>query len=437
MGKRQIMVIDDDEMMRVVTCNILSEKYDVISAYSGENALKMIENEHPDMILSDLMMPGINGFEMLSIIREKYNKVIPVIFMTAYSSDDSEKMGFDHGAVDYIRKPVKADVLMRRVDIVMDNLDRIHELERTVEIEPMTGLYNKVATEKMITEVAAKNSGTFMMLDLDSFKLINDIYGHDKGDCILIRFAELLRNIMRSSDVIGRIGGDEFVAFCQNTREETVVAEKSAYLNLMLVEYAKSILGDDMNVPLGVSVGAVVCPDEGCDYKSLYAKADQALYVVKQNGKHGYELYKKKHCVCEKNLDELAQIRAILGERNNERGAYVVPLEKFQVIYQFLARFQRNYSWEIHFVVFTITSDDGSEDNIDSWCEEFIKVASKCLRVSDVLAKNTDNHVLATFPKTNNEECQVPIERVLDNWKKEYDSSHIIINFKEESLLNI
>ena len=202
----------------------------------------------------------------------------------------------------------------------------------------------------------------FMMIDLDSFKLVNDIYGHDAGDKLLIWFAKTLKNTMRSKDVVGRIGGDEFIAFCMNTHDEQVVSQRCEFLNKKIVEYCIKNLGEDMNIPIGISIGAVTCPDEGGDYQTLYKKADQALYTVKRSGKHNYSIYKQAVQKQEyKESSSLEDICMILGERENSRGAYVVSEDGFGQIYKFLMRFQKNYTWNVHMLAFTINEKESGD----------------------------------------------------------------------------
>ena len=133
-----------------------------------------------------------------------------------------------------------------------------------------------------------------MMIDLDSFKPVNDIYGHAMGDKVLIRFAEIIRSSIRATDIAGRIGGDEFVVFCKSILDEDVIADKAAYINEQVLLSAKELMGQSMNIPLGASIGCAFAPDEGADFVNLYKKADKALYFVKQNGKLGYKVYREE-----------------------------------------------------------------------------------------------------------------------------------------------
>ena len=320
----KILVVDDEEMMLMMAERILSRKYEVITATTGEEAIKIFENERPDMVLSDLMMPEMDGYELQQILQEKSQEPVPIMFMTADESDESETKGFEMGAADYIRKPFRPDVLLRRVGNIIDHLDKIHGLEAAVSTDSLTKLLNKSASQEKISEMIKKSSGALLMLDLDSFKLVNDLYGHAMGDKILILFAELIKKVIRGNDLAGRMGGDEFIAFLENISDETVLKAKTKFLNEQLLISAKKLLGDDMEIPLGTSIGAVFVPDEGRDFQKLYEKADKALYEVKQHGKHGISIFGANKAKKLSILEGISQIRMILGERNIESGAFFV-----------------------------------------------------------------------------------------------------------------
>ncbi|WP_029320148.1 GGDEF domain-containing response regulator [Butyrivibrio sp. AE3004] len=435
-NNKKILVVDDDDLVRMITVRMLKPSYNVITASSGQEAIELYEKERPDLILSDLMMPKMSGFEMMEKLRETYNFVIPVMFMTAYSSDDTETKGLEVGAVDYIRKPFKAEVLLHRINNIINNLDRISGLQKQTEIEPMTGLLNKMATARDVNTVAAKGRGIFMMIDLDSFKLVNDLYGHEKGDRVLIYFAELLRSIMRSSDIVGRVGGDEFVAFCQNVRDERMVAERTQFMNRKLLDYTKELLGEDMNIPIGVSVGATICPDEGTDYETLYKKADQALYTVKQAGKHNYAFYMhSEDKKPEKSAEGMEELHMLLREREIKRGAYVLGMDQFKLIYRFMMRFQKNYAWDVHFVVFSIEAEGADESKISNVTDHFMEVAASCLRGSDVMTRFGAANVLAIFLKTTETDCEVPIERIKEKWDQDPEAEGFAFKWDKEFMI--
>ncbi|MBR3624073.1 MAG: diguanylate cyclase, partial [Selenomonadaceae bacterium] len=291
---KKILIVDDMAVSLLMTENILSTQYDVVCASSGEEAMKVYEKEHPDMVLSDLRMPKMSGYELQLALQEKHREKIPFMFMTADQAEETESQGFDNGAMDFIRKPFRADVLLRRVANILQTVDRIQGLKKHASIDSLTGLLNKSSSEEELAKICRTTAGALMMIDLDSFKLVNDIHGHSMGDKILISFADIIRDALRPADIIGRMGGDEFIAFCHGMLDENGVSVKSDFINENLVKSAKELMGEDMNIPLGASIGCVFVPRHGVDFEELYKKADKALYTVKQNGKHGYNIYKEE-----------------------------------------------------------------------------------------------------------------------------------------------
>lgn len=378
----KILIVDDEKMMLMLAKRILSQKYEIITASTGAEAIELFDREHPDMVLSDLMMPEMDGYELHRILQERSAEPVPIVFMTADESDEAESKGFEVGADDYIRKPVKPDVLLRRVGNIMDNLDKIHGLEVAASTDPLTKLLNKSAAQRELGEIVKNSIGALLMIDLDNFKLVNDIYGHAMGDKILIMFAELIRKIVRESDLLGRMGGDEFIAFLQNVNNEKILTYKTTFLNEQLVIMAKKLLGNEMQIPLGVSVGAVFVPDAGNNFQKLYEKADSALYEVKKRGKHGISFFNENNHATEKSssVEGISQMQMILGERNVEAGAYFVEFEIFKKIYQLLARMMESYKKGLVLMQFTL-----SEEN---FAEEFKEVLIHSLRRSDCVTQS-------------------------------------------------
>ena len=415
----KILIVDDQMITLKMTAHILSTSYETICATSGQEAIELYQKERPDMILSDLNMPGMSGFEMQKILQDMYEEHIPVMFMTADNSDDAEIQGLESGAVDYIRKPFRADVLLKRVANILSHVEKIQGLKRAAETDPMTGLLNKASSQFEIGEACKHAPGMLMMIDLDSFKLVNDLYGHAMGDKVLIRFAEIIKSAIRSADIAGRMGGDEFIAFCQYVSDEAVVAEKAKYINDEVMASAKEFMGEDMNIPLGASIGAVAVPDEGIDFATLYAKADKALYQVKQNGKHGYAIY-SEHEDSEETEDKkesgIAREVAILKERNKEKGAMNLPNEQFRLIYRFLARAELNYHRENKLALFTV-EEPGNETDEEP-AQMLIDLMCNSLRSSDVVTKRSRNTVSVILLEASPVDTNIIIERLVNKWNE-------------------
>ena len=414
---KKILIVDDASFMRKATSGILSEKYVTVCASSGAEAIELYDKERPDLILSDLIMPEMTGLELQSRLTEQYGERIHFMFMTADEHEESESVGLEAGALDYIRKPFKPEVLLRRVDNIMrhiDSLKQIQGLRAVAETDPMTGLLNKAFVTKTLTELCPKEIGTLMMVDLDSFKLVNDLYGHDMGDKVLIRFAEILRSVTRSSDIVGRMGGDEFIVFCRDIRDEALIAEKSRVINVSIFASAKEFMGEDMNIPLGASIGAVAVPDEGTDFTGLYKKADKALYSVKQNGKHGYALFHERASTAaaaeESPAGSLAAARKILEERNRQKGAYELGFESFRTLYRFIVRSMENY-YDAEFVLFSFDGD-AKQEAMDLFGEQLHQM----LRRSDVFTKSGRQYMVL-LPQPGPDHGQAIVERILSSWR--------------------
>ena len=422
----------------MMTENMLADNYETFCASSGKEAIEIYRKEKPDMVLSDLRMPGMTGYDLQLALQQEYHRIIPFMFMTADHNEEVEAKGFDNGAMDFIRKPFRPDVLLRRVANILQTVEQIQGLKKDAEIDKLTGLLNKISSEKALTEACKTSTGALMMIDLDSFKLVNDIQGHAMGDKILITFADILRSVVRSSDLIGRLGGDEFVAFCSGVYDEASISQKSKLINEKITEAAKKLMGENMNIPLGASIGCVFVPMSGTNFSELFKLADKALYIVKKNGKHGYSIYSEgKQETDSVDVANISQIEMILNERNIEDGALVVSFENFRTIYRFLKRTRVFYSKSTCLVIFTIKRlKEDSAFTLAQAQEQFQEAIQKNFRQSDVVSKNGNNQFLVLLTNTDvQKDINGAINRVVNKWSK-YEASKFFGFENEWTIVN-
>ncbi len=419
---KKILIVEDSVLMQKAIRDILSTQYETFCAASGAEAIELYARETPDLILSELMMPQMTGLELQRALTERHGgQVIPFMFMADDKHEDSESLGLESGAMDYIGKPFKPEVLLRRVGNIMRQLDSLRQLQGlkvVAESDPLTGLLNKTTVQKTLGELCLKSSGVLMMIDLDNFKLVNDLHGHGMGDRVLVRFADILRSLVRASDVVGRVGGDEFAVFCHDIRSERIVTEKSEAINASLLASAKEFMGEEMNIPLGASIGAVFVPDEGTDFAELYRKADKALYAVKQNGKHGCNVYHghEAHSGLEnaqEPSDMLLEASRILKERNRQKGAFELGFENFRTLYRFFVRVMENYRYDAEFVVFSFAPGISDETAV-----AFGDLIRKTLRRSDVYTRSASNRYLVLLPHPIPDRGEIVIQRILELWSQ-------------------
>ncbi len=437
MSKSKIMIVDDEHISLAMTEHILATAYNVVCATSGEDAIRLYQKETPDMVLSDLRMPGMDGFELQQTLQNKSGHHIPFMFMTADLDDEIESKGFETGALDFIRKPFRADVLLRRVGNILQTVDQIQGLKKAAETDPMTGLLNKSSVQTEIDNICRLSKGALLMIDLDSFKPVNDIYGHDMGDKVLIRFAEIICSAIRGSDIAGRMGGDEFIVYCQNVTDEDVIAKKTRYINENIITSAMEFMGDDMSIPLGASIGCAIAPKDGIDFLTLFKKADKALYSVKQNGKHGYAVYHEsagEDQTDEADATDIGSAVTILSERSPAKGALVLPMEQFRLIYQFLVRVNTNYQKKIHVVLFSLDKKDGDDTELSTVTDAFLDKMRHSLRQSDVITQSSKNQFLVILLKTTPPHARLVIDRILSCWENDENSAHADISYEMKEM---
>ena len=182
------VVVVDDEALSLTSAKTLlgSEDMKISCLRSGRDLLKFMDKNEPDLILLDVMMPEMDGFETLEILRKREKEEgkleTPVIFLTGDMDESTEQRGLKLGASDYIHKPFNKDILIRRINNTIQNSRKIESLTEDATVDKLTGFLNKTSGIEHICDLILRESGTFMILDLDSFKLVNDLHGHDTGD---------------------------------------------------------------------------------------------------------------------------------------------------------------------------------------------------------------------------------------------------------------
>ena len=431
-----IIVVDNDLANLKMAGQILSKNGMRVSTLRTGQAMLNYINEKgaPDLILLDVNLPVMDGFETLKKLRELEGgrKETPVIFLTGEEDLASEVTSLQLGAMDYLRKPFSPEVLIERVHRVLRMQGQMDRLEQAASIDKMTGLLNKEASEARMRDMCDTESGFLCVLDLDSFKLVNDLYGHETGDRVLVLFSSILQQQKRHDDVCGRIGGDEFIIFLRNMKSENELNHFFMRISeVYLTEVSKMIV---KQIPLGVSAGAVAIPDHGRDYEHLFRLADESLYLVKQNGKHGLSIAERKGVNREASSGEmnLETITSILEERSAPSSAMWMGTEAFTNIYQYMIRYMERYHGMAYRTLFTLrmAAEDSSEEERSEVMTHFRKVMQSSLRYSDVMVEISDNQLFLLLPETKDYNIERVIHRLLDKWDQSGYGDHVIITYE-------
>ena len=436
-----IIVVDDDTANLQMAGHILSKNNMRVTALkSGKLLLDYIRDKGiPDLILLDIKMPEMDGFETLKLLRamerEKGLGETPVIFLTADEDTNTESRGFEMGVSDYIRKPFNPEVLLRRIDNIVSKQKEMISLKNEANTDKLTGFLNKAATGTVLSSVCTSVNGCLMMIDLDSFKLVNDIYGHEMGDKVLISFANIIKDIVPEGSKCGRIGGDEFVSFAAGVDTEEQVAEITKLLNEKLTASAKELMGPDMSIPLGASVGAVFVPRHGNDYNSLLKFADKSLYSVKKNGKHGYSLFSAESFTeDEMNVTELdiPSLSESLGERNIPNVALQLDSDAFSHVYRYVIRYIMRHHLGACKILFTLNKSDAvSDKEFKDGCDEFGNHVRKSLRKSDILMRNRYNQYFVLLTDIREDSIKKVLSHIIDKWHEAY-KGNLVITYETE-----
>lgn len=295
----RILVVDDSpDNVEIVATRLRFVGFEVESAEEGEEAIRMVEERSPDLILLDVMLPGMDGYEVARRIKNNDDlPFIPIILVTARDSTADKVTGLDAGADDYLTKPVNFPELearvrsMLRIKRLQDELEEKNkELEQLSISDGLTGLFNHRHIHEELHEEFERAERTgdplaVAMFDLDRFKQVNDNYGHQAGDRVLVELAAILRQTAREIDQLGRYGGEEFIVILPNTDIDD--ADKFAERVRQKVEHHAFPAGRPDPLRMTISSGVAAYPHPHVkDSRSLVERADIALYAAKRGGRN-------------------------------------------------------------------------------------------------------------------------------------------------------
>ena len=293
-GEREKLLVVDDEPGNIRALNeTLRDHYLISSALNGREALKLATLIQPDLVLLDIRMPEMDGYEVCRAIQaDPLLRSIPVIFVTALASEEDESIGLALGAVDYIIKPYRPAIVKQRVSIHLELKRQRDQLSRQSRADGLTGIPNRRAFDECLDQEwrRARRVGerlSLAMIDIDRFKNYNDTYGHLAGDDCLRRVAQCLNETLtRAGDFMARYGGEEFACILPGINEPGLPAftEKiRATVEALRISHATSGVAPQVTI----SIGAASCtPTLETAPELLIALADEQLYRSKSQGRN-------------------------------------------------------------------------------------------------------------------------------------------------------
>jgi diguanylate cyclase (GGDEF)-like protein len=299
----KVLIIDDSRLIAHVAKNILTQRgHEVILAQDGEAGLEAAKSGRPDIILLDLIMPVLDGYEVCGALKkDDSTRDIPVIMLTSKAEPADKVKGLEMGALDYVTKPFDEGELVARVNTQL-RLKELREalqkknrqLEEMANKDGLTGLYNHRYFHEQLSKdfLRAKRYGeslSCVLLDIDYFKKFNDTHGHQTGDVVLSTIGQVISESIRESDFAARYGGEEFALVLYHADGPT--AMEVAQRLRQMVETCE-VRDKEQRLRVTISAGVATFPHEDIsDSKRLIECADKALYQAKENGRNRVESY--------------------------------------------------------------------------------------------------------------------------------------------------
>jgi len=286
------MIVDDENINIAILSQILSPEFDLLTAMNGHEALKRAEEDRPDLILLDIVMPDMGGFDVLRKL--KYSaaaKGIPVIIITGSNNPEDEEKAFLLGAVDYIKKPFNNTIVMSRVKTQLQIINQEHIIEHLNLVDSLTGLSNRRSFDKHMDmewkrALREQKPLSLLIIDIDRFKSYNDAYGHVQGDELLKTVAVILmKSARRPADMSARISGAEFGVLLPDTSWESALFMSENIRKTIRATILPTIDGrsqTSVTVSIGLATKIPHTNDKRADFFGL---ADDSMHEAKRAGR--------------------------------------------------------------------------------------------------------------------------------------------------------
>lgn len=428
---KRILIVDDVATNLRCAAEILKDNYEVTAVKSGQKALEVLENMIPDLLLLDVNMPEMNGFELF----ERIGKMpelshIPAVFLTAETDRGVEERGRQMGAADFIRKPFEPDELIRRIDkVFQDNLKK--PVRAVQKINTAASLLDRNMEKLQAWADLEDTVGYLILLNLEGFDRIDTALGSFAREEVFLKIEDVLKEIPESDACFCHVRGNVFGTYFDGSGGIDFVKSAVRRMIAELEFEINEIVSEDLEIKVTVSAGIASKPEDGKDYETLFRHADKALYFVREIGRGRFHFYSMKPEEAHEGAEDRESINLLqLKHQLESRSAENVDSQKsLQMACHVISRY-----WEregpIQIVFFGIEGEGVGEQTMEILSE----VISESLRKGDAAVKCGKFQYIAVLLNASSENGEMVAERIKKNFEQKADGMECTLVFEMRSM---
>ena len=297
--------------------------------------------------------------------------------------------------------------------------------------------YARDSIKERLIYSCSREKGMLMLINLDNFQIFKYVYGEDIANELIAGVRKALEDNTDEDDIRGNVGLDEFIIFSKSITDKVAFARLYGNLRNKLAEYAKRLVGEDMKLALGVSVGVVSVPDEGTDFKELFQKASAALEHVKASGSQGCAFYGNVDKLSNETsvADRIQTVKRGLDE-TGERGALWLDYDHFSVVYRYIKRYIQTYKTRAVAMLLTVTPVGNfmAEDELAEITNEFGMTVSSVFRKSDIMMQSRPHQFMLILPEMDDNYISKTFARLMNTWQTSENYYKVKIDYEYESI---
>lgn len=429
---KRILMVDDVATNLRCAAEILKEKYEITAVKSGEKAMAVLQDVAPDLVLLDVYMPGMDGFEVFEQIRMIPEFAdVPVIFMTAESDKNIEARARTMGAADFIRKPYEPDILMDKVEKAFSK-SPVKTAEGKPKKENVSPFSGQNAEKLKKWADSEDTEGYFILFDLENFEKVKEVFGVSAEEEILRKIAGVLSGIPEISKCFCQVRNSVFAMYLDEGAGKDLVKSIVRRVIAELEFEINESIPDEFELKITISAGIAAKPEDGRSYRELWEHADKALYFAGESGKRRYHFYGMKHGEGREGTEDKETISLLQLKRQFEGSSREKAdgRESLQKACRVISRYWEDNGEDTQVIFFDINGTEVKETMTDL----LARVIASSLRKGDVSVKCGKSQYIAVLKNTSAQNGEMVAGRIRMKFEEKADDAKIKLVFEMRSI---